>query len=561
MPRYNVKMDLNVKVTMRDRVKLSADIYRPDAKGAFPVILARTPYDNSGHIGKGKALAGKGYVYVAQDCRGRYDSDGEFYPWHDEPDDGFDTQEWIGKQKWCNGKIGMVGGSYGGLVQWLAAIRGSRHLKCIVPRVCTSSFYDSPNYAGGAFQLALNMMWGLTMTGRSRMPSGARDWQTMFRTLPLIKADEVFGCKHKFWKDWVKHPRYDSYWEQVDIEDKYDRIKVPALIMGGWYDLYSKQTFTNFQGMREHGGSEEARKHTRLIVGAWPHPINTSTQTGDIDFGLDSQAPLEEMELEFLDYWLRGRKGWKKNEPPMRLFIMGANHWRAEHEWPLAHTQWINYNLHSGGHANSLKGNGTLSTDPPEDEPVDRFTYDPKDPVPTIGGNNCCSPNIVPYGPYDQRPAEKRQDVLVYTTPPLKEEMEATGPIVAKLYASSSAPDTDFTAKLCDVFPNGCSMNLCDGIVRARYRKSFKRATLMKPDTVYEFTIDCWVTGNVFKKGHRIRLDISSSNFPRFDRNPNTGHKFGMDAVLKNAKQTIYHNRRYPSHVILPVIPIRGRSE
>ena len=558
MPRYAVKVQHNVRARMRDRVELSTDIYMPNANAAFPVILARTPYDNSGYTAKGMDYARRGYVFVAQDCRGQYESDGEFYPWRHEADDGFDTQEWIAKQKWCNGRIGMVGGSYVGLVQWLSAIRQSPHLKCIVPRVITSNFYDSPNYAGGAFQLALNMMWGLNMVLRGEGREADFDWHKQFRALPLISADEVAcGHKVKFWRDWVKHPRYDRYWDAVNIENKYDRIRTPALIMGGWYDLYSKQTFTNFRGMREHAGTEEAREYTRLIVGPWPHALSASTKAGEIDFGPDSLVDLEQMERDYLAYWLKGRRGWAKSGAPMRIFIMGANYWRDEHEWPLARTRWTRYYLHSNGRANSLRGRGKLSPKLPEDEPEDRFTYDPNNPVPTLGGNNCCKPDIVAYGPYDQRPAETRDDVLVYTTPRLQRDVEVTGPIVVKLYASSSAPDTDFTAKLVDVFPGGYAMNLCDGIIRARYRKTFRRATLMKPGRVYEFTIDCWVTGNVFKKGHRIRLDISSSNFPRFDRNPNTGHTFGMDAVLKKAKQTIHHSRRYPSLVILPVIPIR----
>jgi len=569
MRTYKAKVLINVRVPMRDGVELSTDLYLPEAKGPFPVILARTPYDNTGHALKGKAYARRGYAFVAQDCRGRYDSDGEFYPWHQEADDGYDTLEWIGRQRWCNGRAGMIGGSYVGLVQWLAAIRGSRFLKCIVPRVCTSNFFDSPNYSGGAFQLALNMLWGLTMTGRSRAPVEHLDWPTLFRTLPLIRADEAVGCRLKFWRDWVRHSRYDDYWAQVDVEDKYHLIQVPALIMGGWYDLYSKQTFVNFAGMRQRGGTRQAREGTRLIVGAWPHPLSASTKAGDVDFGLDSQAPLEEMELQYVDYWLRGRKGWKRDLPapsearqageaPMRIFIMGANRWRGEHEWPLARTQWTPFYLHSRGHANTLDGDGWLSPDPPGDEPADRFLYDPRDPVPTIGGNNCCRPDIVPYGPYDQRPAERRRDVLVFSTPPLDRDLEVTGPIIVKLFASSSAPDTDFTAKLVDVLPDGYAMNLCDGIIRARYRQSFTRAALLHPGVVYEFTIDCWVTGNLFKKGHRIRLDISSSNFPRFDRNPNTGHPLGLDALLRPARQTVFHNRRYASHVLLPVIPAGG---
>jgi len=552
---YDVKKEFHVKVPMRDGVLLSADIFRPSVEGAFPVILMRTPYDNNGLIAKSIQYAKRGYALVAQDCRGRYDSEGEFYAWHDEATDGYDTQEWIGRQPWCNGKIGTAGGSYLGLVQWLAAPLQSQYLTTMVPRVITSNFYDSPNYSGGAFQLALNMLWGFRQLGRTNQNIEHYNWPDFFRTLPLITADEAAGRKIAFWKDWVKHPSYDNYWKEVSIEEKYEQIKVPALIMGGWFDLYSKQTFVNYNGMVQRGGTEEARKGTKMIMGAWPHPLSASTITGEVDFGPDSKFDLEGMELRWFDYWLRGIDNGIMNEAPIKLFIMGANYWRDEYEWPLARTQYVNYYFHSSGRANSLSGNGTLSTTLPEDQPPDRYTYDPNNPVPTLGGNNCCSPNIVAWGAYDQRPAERRNDVLVYTTPPLAEDIEVTGPIFVKLYASSSAPDTDFTAKLVDVFPDGYAMNLCDGIIRGRYRECFKEAKLMKPGGVYEFTIDCWVTGNVFKAGHRIRVDISSSNFPRFDRNPNTGHEFGMDSELSIAEQTVYHNRNYPSHIILPVIP------
>ncbi len=552
---YDVKKEFHVKVPMRDGVLLSADIFRPSVEGAFPVMLMRTPYDNNGLIAKSIQYAKRGYAVVAQDCRGRYDSEGEFYAWHDEAKDGYDTQEWVGRQPWCNGKIGTAGGSYLGLVQWLAAPLQSPYLKTMVPRVITSNFYDSPNYSGGAFQLALNMLWGFRQLGRTNQNIEHYNWPDFFSTLPLITADEAAGRKIAFWKDWVKHPSYDDYWKEVSIEEKYEQIKVPALIMGGWFDLYSKQTFVNYNGMVQRGGTEEARKGTKMIMGAWPHPLSASTITGEVDFGPDSQFDLEGMELRWFDYWLKGIDNGIMNEAPIKLFIMGANYWRDEYEWPLAQTQYVNYYFHSSGRANSLSGDGTLSTTLPEDEPPDRYTYNPDNPVPTLGGNNCCSPNIVAWGAYDQRPAERRNDVLVYTTPPLTEDIEVTGPIFVKLYASSSTSDTDFTAKLVDVFPDGYAMNLCDGIIRARYRESFEEAKLMEFGTVYEFTIDCWVTGNVFKAGHRIRVDISSSNFPRFDRNPNTGHEFGMDSELSIAEQTVYHNRNYPSHIILPVIP------
>lgn len=552
---YDVKKEFHVKVPMRDGVLLSADIFRPEAAGTFPVILMRTPYDNNSLIAKGIQYAQRGYALVAQDCRGRYDSAGEFYAWHNEVKDGYDTQEWIGRQPWCNGKIGTAGGSYLGLVQWLAAPLRSQYLKTMVPRVITSNFYDSPNYSGGAFQLALNMLWGFRQLGRTNQNIEHYNWPELFRTLPLITADEAAGRKITFWKDWVRHPSYDDYWKEVSIEEKYGQINVPALIMGGWYDLYSKQAFVNYNGMVQRGGTEEARKGTKMIMGAWPHPLNASTITGEVDFGADSKYDLEGMELRWFDYWLKGIDNGIMNEAPIKLFIMGANYWRDEYEWPLARTQYVNYYFHSSGKANSLSGDGALSTTLPEDGPPDRYIYNPDNPVPTLGGNNCCSPDIVAWGAYDQRPAEQRNDVLVYTTPPLAEDIEVTGPIFVKLYASSSAPDTDFTAKLLDVFPDGYTMNLCDGIIRARYQESFEEAKLMKPGTVYEFTIDCWVTGNVFKAGHRIRVELSSSNFPRFDRNPNTGHEFGMDSELSIAEQKVYHNKNYPSHIILPVIP------
>jgi putative CocE/NonD family hydrolase len=503
---------------------------------------------------------GRGYAYVAQDCRGRFASEGVFYPWFHEADDGTDTLKWIEAQPWCNGRIGMVGGSYNGLVQWLAAARGTALLRCIVPRVCTSNFYDSPNYAGGAFQLALNMLWGFRMGGSS--PPGAEagewNWQELFCTLPLYSADEATGQTLPYWRDWVRHPRYDAYWEQVNIEEHYARIRTPALIVGGWYDLYAKQTLTNFRGMREQGGTGVARRNTRAVIGPWGHAINVYTKTGDVDFGPDSLVDLEGMEAAFLDRWLCDARGVSAEDTPLRLFIMGANVWRGENEWPLARTRWTKLFLHSDGSANTRSGDGTLSTAVPGGEPCDVFPYDPGDPVPTRGGNTCCSPDIVPYGPFDQGDVEDRRDVLVFTSAPLTENLEVTGPIRVVLYASSSARDTDFTAKLVDVFPDGYAMNLCDGIIRGRYRRSFRRASFLKPGTVYEFNIDCWVTANVFLRGHRIRLDISSSNFPRFDRNPNTGHTFGVDAELRTARQRVFHTNQYPSHIVLPVIPPSG---
>ncbi len=555
-PSYDVDMRLNVRVPMRDGVNLSADIYLPRANGKFPTVLMRTPYSNNGDdtVEKARALANQGYVCVAQDTRGRWDSDGDHYPFHADGRDGYDTQEWIGRQEWSTGKIGMSGGSYVALVQWQSAPHRSKYLTCMVPRAICGDFYSGLIYPGGALQLNVALSWGMRTNGRTAQTIEYHNWTEAFRTLPLIEMGLEAGRDLDFWKDWIEHPTYDDYWEAIDIEDRWGEIAAPALNMGGWFDLYARDTFTNFNGLRGGGRSAEARQ-SKLIVGPWPHALSKSRKTGDIDFGAGSMVDLDEMEMRWFDYWLKGEQNGIVNEPPLRLFIMGANQWQDENEWPLARTDWQRWNLHSGGSANSVLGDGRLAASEPGDEPPDHFVYDPRFPVQTMGGANCCSPHIVPWGPYDQRPVEMRNDVLVYSSEPLHEDMEVTGPVKVVLYAATDGPDTDWTAKLVDVSPSGYAMNLTDGVLRARYRESRTDPTLLSPDKVYRYEIDVGVTGNLFRKGHSIRLEVSSSNFPRFDRNPNTGHEFGKDAVLRPARQTVYHTREYPSHIVLPVVP------
>ena len=557
MPSYEVDMRLNVKVPMRDGVELSADLYLPRASGTFPTVLMRTPYSNNMDvtIERARVLANDGYACVIQDIRGRWDSDGDYYPFHPDVDDGFDTQEWVGQQEWSNGKIGMAGSSYLGLVQWLSAPLRSQYLTCLAPRVICGDFYNGLVYPGGALQLNVVMTWGMRTNGRTGQSIDYHDWTNAFRALPVGDADLSAGRALGFFKDWIEHPAYDDYWNAIDVEDKWNEIEVPAFSMGGWFDLYSADAFTNFNGIRENGRTPEARQ-SRLIVGPWPHALSTSSKTGDVDFGAGSLADLDGEETRWFDYWLKGIDNGIGDEPPLRLFIMGINEWRDEHEWPLARTDWQRWHLHSDGDANSVRGGGCLSIDTPTDEPVDRFVYDPEFPVQTVGGNNCCSPDIVPWGPYDQRAVEMRSDVLVYTSDPFEEDMEVTGPIKVVLYAATDGPDTDWTAKLVDVFPTGYAMNLCDGIFRARYRESRSESRLLEPNRVYEYEIDVAVTGNVFQKGHSVRIEISSSNFPRFDRNLNTGKDYGKDGEMRVANQAVYHSREYLSHVLLPVIPL-----
>ena len=557
MPSYEVDMRLNVKVPMRDGVELSADLYLPRVSGTFPTVLMRTPYSNNMDvtIERARVLANDGYACVIQDIRGRWDSDGDYYPFHPDVDDGFDTQEWVGQQEWSNGKIGMAGSSYLGLVQWLSAPLRSQYLTCLAPRVICGDFYNGLVYPGGALQLNVVMTWGMRTNGRTGQSIDYHDWTNAFRALPVGDADLSAGRALGFFKDWIEHPAYDDYWNAIDVEDKWNEIDVPAFSMGGWFDLYSADAFTNFNGIRKNGRTPEARQ-SRLIVGPWPHALSTSSKTGDVDFGAGSLADLDGEETRWFDYWLKGIDNGIVDEPPLRLFIMGINEWRDEHEWPLARTDWQRWHLHSDGDANSVRGGGRLSIDTPTDEPEDRFVYDPEFPVQTVGGNNCCSPDIVPWGPYDQRAVEMRSDVLVYTSDPFEEDMEVTGPIKVVLYAATDGPDTDWTAKLVDVSPTGYAMNLCDGIFRARYRESRSESRLLEPNRVYEYEIDVAVTGNVFQKGHSVRIEISSSNFPRFDRNLNTGKDYGKDGEMRVANQAVYHSREYPSHVLLPVIPL-----
>ena len=324
--------------------------------------------------------------------------------------------------------------------------------------------------------------------------------------------------------------------------------------MAGWFDAYTGGALINFNGMVLQGRTPETRRGQKIIIGPWSHNLSASTKLGELDFGPQSMVDLRALELRWFDYCLKGMDNGIMDEPPIQLFVMGENVWRDEHEWPLARTQLSSYYLHSQGGAGRLVSDGSLTTEPPGDEPVDRYVYDPENPVPTWGGT-FHDPAVVKIGPWDQRPIEAREDVLVYTGPVLEKDVEVTGTVVAKLYVASSAPDTDFTARLIDLYPDGRAMYVCEGVIRTRFRESDEHPTLMEPGQVYELTIELEVTSNLFKQGHRIRLDITSSNYPRNDRNPNTGHPFGMDAEMRVAQQTIHHTAQHPSHLVLPIIP------
>lgn len=579
MAEPTIVIEQNVPVPMRDGVILCADVYRPAAAGRYPVILQRTPYNKSlTTIGMLMLdvirTVSAGYAVVIQDSRGRYTSDGEFYTFRDDVDDGYDTVEWCAVQPWSDANIGMYGASYVGATQWLAAISTPPHLKAIFPLITASDYHEGWTYQGGAFALGFNESW--TMTGLApdtyqrlaktqpeaadhmgNMLSGIDDMCRWFRHLP-VKDFPLFGQAAGYFYDWVAHPDDDAYWAAWNIEAQHSAVTVPACNVGGWYDIFLGGTIRNYLGMREQGGSQDARRGQKLILGPWHHTLPLNNLVGEVNYGLSSTSlavDLDGLHIKWFDYWLKGKQNGLLEEPPVRIFVMGENTWRTENEWPLARAQYTKHYFHSNGNAKSLRGDGSLSPEPPRSEPADVYVSDPRNPVPTKGGGLCCWPAAVPGGAFDQRPVEERDDVLVYTSPVLEADVEVTGPISVALYAATSAVDTDFTAKLVDVHPDGYARNLTDSIIRGRYRETRAKATLLTPGEVYEYTIDLWATSNVFKAGHCIRVEIASSNFPRFDRNPQTGEPAGEASQLAPALQCVFHDEARASHIVLPIIP------
>ncbi|MCL0029303.1 CocE/NonD family hydrolase [Dehalococcoidia bacterium] len=445
----------------------------------------------------------------------------------------------------------------------------------MVPWFTASDYHEGWTWQGGAFELGFNLSWTLgpltsanwaNLSGRLHLPSDGLDsliaakddLTTAYTTLPMSEMPHLKGDLAPYYYDWLAHPEYDEYWQTVCIEDSHPKIAVPALNIGGWYDIFLGGTMNNFTGMRNLGATEHARQGQRLVIGPWSHSGSPTSVAGEYNFGTragSAHMGLQAEMMRFYDYWLRGEENGVPDDRPIKIFVMGENVWRYEDEWPLSRATNADYFLHSGGKANTLNGDGSLSNESPANgEPPDVYVYNPASPVPTVGGGLCCDPAFMAPGAYDHRWVESREDVLVYSTPPLDQDIEVTGPIIVTLYATTSAIDTDFSAKLVDVYPDGYARNLTDGIIRARYRRSRNAAELIQPGQVYEYTIDLWATSNLFKKGHLIRLEISSSNFPRFDRNTNTGEAIGYDFHTVSALQHIHHSREYPSRVTLPIV-------
>jgi hypothetical protein len=507
-------------------------------------------------------------MVVVQDVRGRFASEGEWYPFKHETDDGYDTVEWVAALPHSNGKVGMFSGSYVGATQMLAAIGHPPHLAGICPVVTASNYHENWAYQGGAFEQWFNESWtsSLAQDTLDRRVAEAKNALVGSAVLPLsqyplfnvTKAMDGAGLTRSlapYFQDWLDHPTYDSYWKQWSIEENYEKIQVPSLTIAAWYDIFQGGSIRNYLGLKAHAANETARKEQRLLVAIGGHS-GWGRTIGQVDFGPSAPFDENEITLEWYEYLFLGKQNRFATDKPVTIFVMGKNEWRNEAAWPLERAKESRFYLRSDGNANSISGDGKLipAVALPHAEPPDSFVYDPANPVPTVGGPLCCDVVHLAPGPRDQRQVEARPDVLVYSTPPLKEDREVTGPVTLDLFAKSSGIDTDFTGKLVDVAPDGTAINLTEGILRARYRESTTVASPIVPGQVYEYKIDLWSTSNVFLKGHRIRLEVSSSNFPRFDRNLNTGKDASTSSTMVKATNTILHDGTHPSALILPVV-------
>jgi putative CocE/NonD family hydrolase len=568
-PTHEVLAELNHQAPMRDSTELKIDIFRPKSDGRFPAVLLVTPYNKSGQVARAQNFAARGYVVVNADSRGRFESGGQWDPFSPKhKTDGYDLVQWIADQPWCNGNVGMYGLSYMGWTQWWTASQTPPALKAIVPEVAPPDhFYNCP-YQNGIF-VCWMMDWAGALSDRlphSVGPGGyggfAVHREAAYNKLPYIDFDKTRNYKpNDWWRKWIEqNTASGDYWQAISYQtpDSYARVKVPSLAISGWFDADFSGTPMNYLAMKEHGGTDAARR-PRMVIGPWEHIINRNRAAAGVDFGSEAIIDWDGYVLRWFDHHLKDIDNGVLNDPPVHVFVMGRNKWRAAKDWPLPETQFTKFYLHSQGGANSSAGNGSLSTQPPSDEPSDRYTYDPHDPTPSAGFTNGHID-----GPRDISESARRNDVLVYDTAALSEDLEIVGPITARLYAATSAHDTDWMVRLSDVRPDGHALFLGEGVMRARHRDpkgngAFNPYELssIEPGHAYEYTIDFWrPTGNVFLRGHRLRIEISSSYYPYYLRNPNTAaDNIGLVEAFRSAKQTIFHDAERPSHIVLPVIP------
>ena len=544
-----VKVRYGVPIPLRDGCLLSADIYLPPGVGPWPAIVLRTPYVKSSarYRDRGLGWARDGYAFVAVDVRGRGDSEGDFSPYRRDGEDGYDVIEWAAGRDFCSGAVATTGASYSARVQWLTAPLRPPHLRAMIAMVSPSdTFVEFPT----GVPSPMDISWYHMTSGRTMQDTDTADWMGIYGHLPLSAMDGALGRDLPIWREVLSHQTLDGYWRALSYQDRFDEVDVPVLHISGWYDDEQIGTPRNFLGMVRAAHSEGSRQSQHLLMGPWGHQVNGGTRLGEVEFGPSARIDLHEMERRFLDLHLRGQ-----DVPPLspvRIFTMGENAWRDLQSWPPAEMAQVPYYLRSGGSANSRFGDGTLSEEAPGgDEPMDGYRYDPARPVPFL--TDPTSSQIG--GPDDYAAVERRDDVLCYTTPALARPLELTGPLSLVLHVATSAPDTDFMAKLVDVWPTGFCQRVSDGMVRLRYRDGFAQAKPAKPGEIIELTIDLWNTSVVFGEGHAIRLEISSSAFPKYARNLNTGEDLATSARMAVAEQRVYHDAHRLSRLILPVVP------
>lgn len=577
----NVTVEFDVTATMRDGTVLRANVYRPVEPRQYPVLLTRLPYGKDTetlNLVSPLRLAASGYMVVVQDCRGRYRSNGMFEGYRQEFNDGYDTVEWAAKLPNADGRVGMFGTSYYGFTQWAAAVMNPPALHCITPVFTFDSQWNGAALQGGAFDWGKTALWYLQDIAPDeiqRLPVDESKRHALLQdiyqavdeldvngyfTLPLTDFQPLkrlgVGCGLF---EQFHHPELDDYWSDVSLSHQYQNCHVPSLNVAGWYDLFVSGSIRNFQEMKK------LDVPSYLVIGPWSHVNRTSvvgqrrfSYTADVD-NLDGKEDFTGLHQRWFDAYLKGDKRAFADESPVKVYVMGADDWRHASDWPLPETTYVPFYLQGDtSGAKGCFGRGNLSeTKPVSSSLPDKYLYDPLNPVPTVGGSTLLH-SAYPPGPMDQQAIEKRSDMLVYTSNVLTQPVEVTGPVEVRLYISSSAPDTDFVARLTDVFPDGTSICLCDGILRARFRDSWSHPKWMNPGETYEIEIDCGATSNVFQVGHCIRLDITSSNFPRWNRNLNTGESNEFSTEVRVAEQTVYHDERRASHVLLPIIPHDG---
>jgi uncharacterized protein len=563
----DVLYERDVPVKMRDGTVLSCDVWRPKSGGPVPALLQRQPYDKrlaQAYVYAHPAwYARQGYGVVVQDSRGRGSSEGDFYPLRGDGEDGFDTIAWCAAQSWCSGKVASFGFSLPGLNQLLAAAEKPPALVTAIPGFYPQGMYDGLTHTGGAFGLAAVLDWALLLAPdaarRANRPDlleeirhaagcGGAAPTIALKDIPFLLEPDLMP----FLRDYLEHPAFGSYWQEFELGERLSRIDVPCLHLSGWYDSFVTQTLNAYARFTSETSSEH-----RLLVGPWYH-IPWSQQVGAVDFGDAARNMVDEYQLAWLDAWTKGRREALDALPRVRLFVTGSNSWHDADRWPLPGVTAQTWYLRSAGRANSLSGDGVLSPDKPDAvELADYFFYNPTAPVQSIGGHSCCYPQAAPMGPMDQRDVEIRNDVLIYSSSPLERSLWVVGPVKARLFAASSARDTDWVVKICDVAPDGRSLNIQEGVIRARFRNGFDQPDLIEPDSIIEYTIDVGTCCHRFEAGHRIRVQVTSSNFPGIDRNPNTGGPIGMEGPFEwiPASQTVFHDATHPSSIALPVMP------